>query len=73
MGRIRKSIQISAKPEDIFAYMDDAGHRGHHMLGMGRNFHAELLSENATGVGATYRWSGTMYGVKFGWTEVVTR
>ena len=73
MGKIRKSIQIEAKPEDVFGYMDDVKRRGHHMFGMGRNFYPEILSENATGVGATYRWRGTMYGVKFGWTEVVTK
>lgn len=73
MGRIRKSIMIHAGPEDVFAYMDKVGQRGHHMLGMGRDFRPEILSENTTGVGATYRWSGAMYGVKFGWTEVVTR
>lgn len=43
------------------------------MLGMGRDFHPEILSVNDTDVGAIYRWTGTMYGVKFGWTEVVTR
>lgn len=73
MGSIRKSIQIDAKPEDVFAFMDDVKRRGHHMLGMGRDFRPEILSENSTGVGVSYRWSGTMYGLKFGWTEVVTR
>lgn len=73
MGKIRKSIRINAKPEDVFAYIEDVDRRGNHMLGMGRDFHPEILSENAMGVGATYRWSGTMYGVKFGWTEVVTK
>ncbi len=43
------------------------------MLGMGRDFRAEILSKNKTGLGATYRWSGSMYGIKFGWTEVVTK
>ncbi len=73
MGRIRKSIQIAARPDDVFAYMDSLEHRGHHMLGMGRDFHAEILSENSTGLGATYRWRGSMYGVSFSWTEVVTK
>ena len=73
MGRIRKSIEIRARPEDVFAYMDDVKLRGSHMLGMGRDFRPEILSKNETGVGATYRWRGTMYGVKFGWTEVVTK
>ncbi len=72
MGRIRKTIEIKARPEDVFAHIDDAKRRGHHMLGMGRDFHAELLSKNSTGLGATYRWSGSMYGIKFSWTEVVT-
>lgn len=73
MGNIRKSVLIRANPEDVFAYMDDVDRRGHHMLGMGRDFHPERLSDNQSGIGATYRWKGTMYGVKFGWTEVVTR
>lgn len=73
MGSIRKSIEINARPEDVFAYMDDIERRGHHMLGMGRDFHPEILSKNTSGMGATYRWRGTMYGVKFGWTEVVTK
>lgn len=72
MGRISKTIEIKARPEDVFAHIDDVEGRGHHMLGMGRDFNVEILSKNSTGLGATYRWSGSMYAIKFGWTEVVT-
>ncbi len=73
VGSIRKSVEVQASAEKVFEYIDDANKRGGHMLGMGRSFRPELLTKNATGLGATYRWQGTMYGVGFGWTEVVTK
>lgn len=71
VGGMHEPIITNARPEDVFACMDDVGRRGRHMLGMGRPFRPEILSVNDTDVGATYCWTGTMCGVKFGWTEVV--
>ncbi len=73
MGEIAKSVEIDASPEEVFRYLDDERRRGHHMIGMGRDFQVEILSENVTGLGTTYRWRVSMYGVEFGWTEVVTK
>lgn len=55
VGRILKLIRIGAKPEEIVSPLDDVSLRGHHMLGMGHDFRPEIISANATSLGAIYR------------------
>ena len=73
MTHIEKTYEIRAKPEVVFSYLDDVSQRSQHMMGMGRNFEFEILSDKPTGLGATYHWRGDTFGWKFEWTEVVSR
>jgi uncharacterized membrane protein len=75
----QKVIEIRASPERVFAHMDDIANVGWHMEGkrtmpmMGGKLHHELVSSNATGVGATYRWYGKVMGMTIDFKETVTK
>lgn len=72
-------IGIRASPERVFAHMDDIANVGWHMEGkrsmpmMGGKLHLQKLSENATGVGATYRWYGKVLRMTIDFKETVTK
>ena len=58
--------------------MDDFSKKGMHMtessmMMMGSKLKLEQLSTNATGVGASYRWSGKMMGMIMDFSEMVTK
>jgi len=59
--------------------MDDIANVGWHMEGersmplMGGKLHHEVLSENITGLGATYRWYGKVMGMTLDFKETVTK
>ncbi len=73
-----KNILIHSTPEKVFQHMDDFSKTGMHMsessmMMMGSKLNLEQLSTNATGVGAKYRWYGTMLGMKMDFSEAVTK
>lgn len=71
-----KQILIQASQQKVFAQMDDFSKTGMHMgessmMMMGSKLTLEQLSQNATGVGASYRWHGKMMGMAIDFTETV--
>ena len=73
-----KSIFIHSTPEKVFQQMDDFSKTGMHMsessmMMMGSKLTLEQLSQQATGVGAKYRWYGKMMGMIMDFSETVTK
>ena len=78
MKTFTKSILINSTPEKVFAYMDNLGNTGMHMMEssammMGSKLQLKQLSENATGPNSKFRWFGKMMGFKMDFTVVVTK
>lgn len=79
MITVTESVDIQAAAERVFAYVDDIRNVGWHMTErssmpmMGSRLKLEILSEQPTGLGATYRYSGTMMGLSLDFFESVTR
>ncbi len=78
MKEVKRSIIINAKPEEVFAFMDDIENTGMHMTNtnapmMGNKLAIKWLSENKTGVGAKYKWDGNVMGMKMDFTVEVTK
>jgi Polyketide cyclase / dehydrase and lipid transport len=78
MTTVTEAIDIDAPAETVFAYVDDIRNMGWHMTErpsmamMGSRLKLDILSERTTGVGATYRYSGTMLGFTLDFSETVT-
>jgi hypothetical protein len=77
MRLARQTIEIAAPPAVVFRYVDDIRNTGWHMTHssmpmMGGKLALEILSPNPTGVGATYRWHGTVLGLALDFIETVT-
>jgi hypothetical protein len=76
---VTKTAQILAPAERVFAYVDDIRNVGWHMTErssmamMGSRLKLEILSKQPTGLGATYRYSGTMIGLSLDFSETVTK
>jgi hypothetical protein len=74
-----ETVEIRAPAEHVFAYVDDIRNVGWHMTErssmamMGSRLTLEILSAQPTGLGATYRYSGTMMGLSVDFSESVTR
>jgi hypothetical protein len=74
-----ESVVIETPAAAVFAHVDDMANIGGHMterssmLMIGSSLKLELASSQATGVGATYRYSGNVLGVTIDFSEVVTR
>jgi Polyketide cyclase / dehydrase and lipid transport len=79
MITVTETVDIKASAESVFAYVDDIRNIGWHMTErssmamMGSRLELEILSEQSTGLGATYRYSGTMMGLSLDFSESVTR
>jgi len=78
MKTIKRTETFHAEPGKIFGYLDDLGVTGMHMTNssammMGSKLHLEYLTENHTGQGTKYRWTGTMMGMKMDFTVEVTK
>jgi len=78
MKTITRSIFIDASPDKVFAMIDDLGITGMHMtqssgMMMGSKLHLQYLTENHTGLGSKYRWTGKMTGMKMDFTVEVTK
>lgn len=73
-----KQILIHSTPEKVFRQMDDFSKTGMHMsessmMMMGSKLKLEQLSSQPTGIGAKYRWYGTMMGMTIDLSEIVTK
>ena len=70
---------MNAPSESVFAYVDDIRNLARHMSErgsmpmMGSKLSLEIVTANATGVGATYRYSGRMMGLMLNFSETVTK
>jgi uncharacterized membrane protein len=79
MITVTETVDIQAPAEGVFAYVDDVRHVGWHMTErssiamMGSRLELEILSEQPTGLGATYRYFGTMMGLSINFAKSVTR
>ena len=58
MGKIQNIIEIKVKPEKVFKYIENIWNIQYHLNLIGIKLKLEILSENPTGVGATYHWYG---------------
>ena len=78
-ARVVEKTEIKAKPEEVFAFMDDIRNVGWHMEGgrsmalFGGKLTLDTFSEQDRGVGATYRWRGKVMGLTIDFAEVVTK
>jgi Polyketide cyclase / dehydrase and lipid transport len=74
-----ETVEIRAPAEAVFAHVDDIRNLGWHMTGrssmamMGSRLKLEILSDQVTGLGATYRYSGTILGLSIEFSESVTK
>lgn len=78
MKTISKNILIHAAPEIVFAQIDDFSKTGMHMsqssmMLMGSKLKLDQLSLNSNGVGAKYRWYGSMMGLTLDFTQNITK
>ncbi len=75
---LSQSVQIAASPAAVFAHVDDIHNTGWHMEKssmplMGSKMNVEVLSDNHSGLGATYRWTGQVLGMPLDFTETVVK
>src|SRR4029453_2127239 len=79
MITVSETVDIRAPVETVFAHVDDIRNLGWHMTGrssmamMGSRLKLEILSDERTGLGATYRYSGTVMGLSIDFSESVTK
>lgn len=79
MPTLSRSATIHAAPERVFAYVDDIRNLARHMSEqgsmpmMGSKLALQIVTPEATGVGATYRYSGRVMGLTIDFSETVTR
>lgn len=73
-----KEMIISGTFDSVFAFMDDIRNTGRHMTESsgamaGSKLKIEWLSENKTGLGTKYRWTGKVVGMKMDFTVEVSK
>ncbi len=79
MRTVSETVEIRAPAEKVFAHIDDIRNVGWHMSEqssmamMGSKLKLEVLSEQPTGLGATYRYSGKIMGLALDFSESVTK
>ncbi len=78
MKTIKRTETYEASPEIVFDHLDNLGVTGMHMtqssmMMMGSKLKLEFLTENQTGLGTRYRWTGKMMGFKMDFTVEVTK
>jgi hypothetical protein len=78
MQTYSNEISIHATPQRVFAFMDEIRNTGMHMMKssmamMGSKLQIKQISQNGTGLHATFRWFGTMLGFPLDFTVRVTR
>lgn len=79
MPVLSRTAVIKAPAERVFAHVDDIRNLAGHMSGqgsmpmMGSKLALEIVSQEPTGIGATYRYSGRVMGLAIDFSETVTR
>ena len=79
MKTVSETVEIHAPAHEVFAHIDDIRNVGWHMTEqssmamMGSRLALEVLSEQRTGLGATYRYSGKIMGLTLDFPESVTK
>lgn len=78
MKSIKRNEIYNASPEQVFKCIDDLGVTGMHMtqssmMMMGSKLNLEFITENHTGLGSKYRWTGKMMGLPMDFTVEVTK
>jgi len=78
MKTITRTEIYNVSTQKVFKYFDDLGITGMHMtksstMMMGSKLHLEYLTENHTGLGSKYRWTGAMMGMQMDFTVEVTK
>ena len=79
MITVSETVEIRAEPVVVFAYVDDMRNLGWHMTGqssmamLGSRLKLEILSDQPSGLGATYRYSGAVLGLSIDFSESVTK
>jgi uncharacterized membrane protein len=79
MTAVTEAVDIEAPAQSVFSYVDDIRNVGWHMTDrssmamLGSRLKLEILSEQPTGLGATYRYSGKTMGLSLGFSESVTK
>lgn len=73
-----RTMEINGAHEDVFAFMDEIRNTGSHMTEksnamMGSKLTIQWLSDNQTGLGTKYRWTGKTVGMKMDFTVEVTK
>lgn len=73
-----RTMEISGSPDSVFAFMDDIRNTGKHMTEnsnamMGSKLGLQWLSDNKTGLGTKYRWTGKVAGMKMDFTVEVSQ
>ena len=73
-----KHILIHSSPDKVFAYMDNIGNTGMHMMKssmpmMGSKLQLQQLSSNNVGPDVKFRWFGKMIGLTMDFTVIVTK
>jgi hypothetical protein len=78
MISVSETVEIQAPAPAVFAYVDDIHNLGWHKTGrsstvmMGSRLRLKILSDQTTGLGATYRYAGTIMGLPIDFSESVT-
>jgi predicted ATPase len=78
MKTIKRTKTYQAPAEKVFKQLDDLSVTGMHMTNpsammMGSKLHLAYLTQQHTGLGSSYRWTGTMMGMKMDFTVEVTK
>ena len=78
MKIIERTEIFNETSEQVFKCIDDLGVTGMHMtrssmMMMGSKLNLKFLTENHTGLGSSYRWTGKMMGLKMDFTVEVTK
>lgn len=78
MKTLLRTATFSFQPDIVFECLDNLGVTGMHMtksssMMMGSKLDLKFLTENHTGLGTKYRWTGKMVGIKMDFTVEVTK
>lgn len=78
MKSVKRTERYNSAPEKVFHTLDNLGVTGIHMtqssmMMMGSKLKLEFLTQNKTGLGTRYRWTGTMMGFTMDFTVEVTK
>ena len=78
MKTLSRSEKYKADPFQVFRSIDDLGVTGMHMtkssmMMMGSKLDLRFLTNNKTGPGSRYRWTGSMMGLNMDFTVAVTK